>query len=145
MLNIIHYWRNTNQNYNEVSSHTNQNESESVKSLRRVQLFVTPWTAAPPGSSVDSILQARILEWEAISFSRESSQSRDWTQVSHITGTFFTNGFTREATPIRMAIIKKLQTINADHVEKREPYCTVSGNVNWYSYYGEQYGDSLTN
>ena len=30
-----------------------------------------------PGSSVHGILQARILEWVAISFSRESSQSRD--------------------------------------------------------------------
>ena len=46
-----------------------------------------------------------------------------------------------------MAIIKKtLQTINAgDNVEKKEAYYTASGNVNWKSYYGEQYGDSLTN
>ena len=28
-------------------------------------------------------------------------------------------------------------------MEKREPSCTVGGNVNWYSDYGEQYGDSL--
>ena len=34
-----------------------------------------------PGSSVCGILQARILEWEAIPFSRGSSQSRDQTQV----------------------------------------------------------------
>ena len=32
-----------------------------------------------PGSSVHGILQARTLEWVAISFSRESSQSRDQT------------------------------------------------------------------
>ena len=45
-----------------------------------------------------------------------------------------------------MIIIKKknLQTINAgEDVEKKEPYYSASGNVNWYSYYGEQYGDSL--
>ena len=35
-----------------------------------------------PGSSVHGIFQARILEWVAISFSRESSQPRDQTQVS---------------------------------------------------------------
>ena len=29
--------------------------------------------------------------------------------------------------------------------EKREPSCTVGGNVNWYSHYGEQYGGSLKN
>ena len=28
-------------------------------------------------------------------------------------------------------------------MEKREPFCTVGGNVNWYSHYGEQHGDSL--
>ena len=34
-------------------------------------------------------------------------------------------------TPVRMAIIKNLQTINAgEGVEKREPSCTVGGNVN---------------
>ena len=45
---------------------------------------------SPPGSSVHGILQARILEWIAIPFSRGSSQPRDWTQVSCITGRFFT-------------------------------------------------------
>ena len=42
-----------------------------------------------PGSSVHGILQARILEWIAIPFSRGSSQPRDGAQVSHIAGTFF--------------------------------------------------------
>ena len=39
---------------------------------------------SPPGSSVHGILQARILEWVAISFSRESSWPRDWTCISCI-------------------------------------------------------------
>ena len=37
------------------------------------------------------ILQARILEWVAVLFSRGSYQPRDGTQVSHITGGFFTS------------------------------------------------------
>ena len=37
-----------------------------------------------PGSSVHGIFQARILEWVAISFSRRSSWSRDWTCISWI-------------------------------------------------------------
>ena len=37
---------------------------------------------SPPGSSVHGILQARILEWVAISFSRGSSQPRDRTWIS---------------------------------------------------------------
>ena len=38
-----------------------------------------PIDCSPPGSSVQGILQARILEWVAISLSRGSSQPRDWT------------------------------------------------------------------
>ena len=42
------------------------------------------------------ILQARILEWVVISFSRGSSRPRDWTQDSYIAGKLFTNLATRE-------------------------------------------------
>ena len=48
-----------------------------------------PMGCSPPGSSVHGILQARILEWVAISFSRGSSQPRDWTPVSCIAGRLF--------------------------------------------------------
>ena len=41
-----------------------------------------PMDRSPPGSSVHGILQARILEWVAIPFSRGSSQPRDLTHVS---------------------------------------------------------------
>ena len=50
-----------------------------------------------PGSSVHGILQARILEWVAIYFSRGSSWPRNWTQVSCIAGGFLTNWAVREA------------------------------------------------
>ena len=41
-----------------------------------------PMDCGPPGSSVHEISQARILELDAISFSRGSSQPRDRTCVS---------------------------------------------------------------
>ena len=41
-----------------------------------------PMDCSLPGSSVHGILQARILEWVVISFSRGSSQPRDWTYIS---------------------------------------------------------------
>ena len=50
------------------------------------------------GSSIHGILQARVLEWVAISFSRGSSWPRDRTWVSHIAGRCFTIWATREAT-----------------------------------------------
>ena len=57
---------------------------------------------SPPGSSVHGILQARILEWVAIPFSRGSSWPRDQTQVTSLTsvslaGVFFTTSSPWEA------------------------------------------------
>ena len=49
-----------------------------------------PVDCSLPSSFVHGILQARILEWVAISFSRGSSRPRDRTQVSCIVGRFFT-------------------------------------------------------
>ena len=49
---------------------------------------------SPPGSSVHGILQARIPEWVAISFSRGSSQPRDGTQASCTAGGCYTVCFT---------------------------------------------------
>ena len=56
-----------------------------------------PVDCTPPGSSIHGILQARILEWVAMSSSRGSSQPRDRTQVSRTAGGFFTVWATREA------------------------------------------------
>ena len=42
-----------------------------------------PMDCSPPGSFVHGILQARILEWVVIPFSRGSSRTRDWTHVSY--------------------------------------------------------------
>ena len=49
-----------------------------------------------PGSYIHGILWARILEWEAISFSRESPWPRDWTWVSCIAGRCFAIWATKE-------------------------------------------------
>ena len=54
---------------------------------------------SPPGSSVHGILQARILEWVAISFSRGSSRPTDQTQVSWIAGRHF-NLWSHQGSPI---------------------------------------------
>ena len=56
-----------------------------------------PTLCNPMDYTVHGILQARILEWVAFPFSREFSQPRDRTQVSHNAGGFFTPWATREA------------------------------------------------
>ena len=57
----------------------------------------TPWTSSLPGFSLHGILQARILEWVAISFSRGSSRPRDRTRVPRIPGRCFNLCASREA------------------------------------------------
>ena len=62
-------------------SKVKESESEVAQSC---PTLCDPVDCSPPGSFVHGILQARILEWVAIPFSRGSSQPRDQTQVSCI-------------------------------------------------------------
>ena len=71
-----------------------------VKSENEVKVKVPqscPTLCNPMDYAVHGILQARIPGWVAFPFSRISSQPRDWIQVSHISGRFFTSWTTREA------------------------------------------------
>ena len=61
----------------------------------------------PPGSSVHGTLQARVLEWVAIPFSRGSSQTRDWTLISSITGQFFT--VRQQGSPGRLKVVTNIR------------------------------------
>ena len=71
-----------------------------VKLLSRVRLC-DPIDCSLPGSSVHGIFRAIVLEWIAISFSRGSSQPRDWTRVSRIVDRHFTIWATREVNPFK--------------------------------------------
>ena len=74
----------------------------------------------PMGYTVHGILQARILEWVAVPFSRGSSQPRDQTQVSHIAGRFFTSWATRESREISVMQPKKAQECHPPPEDKRD-------------------------
>ena len=67
-----------------------QSVKPAAKSLQLCPTLCNPKDCSPPGSYVQEILQARILEWVAMPCSRGSSLPRDWTQVSCIAGRFFT-------------------------------------------------------
>ena len=81
----------------EVPGGPNIEPVDSKTGLPQLLLFVTQSCPAvcdslncnPPGSSVHGILQARILEWVAIPFSRGSFWPRDWTHITCI-ATFLT-------------------------------------------------------
>ena len=78
-----------------INIHIYESESVSCSVIPDSLQLHGPYS--PPGSSVLGILQARILEWVAISFSGGSSRPRDRTCVSCIAGRFFTIWAMREA------------------------------------------------
>ena len=73
--------------------HESESESEVAQSC---PTLCDPMDCIPPGSSIHGVLQARVLEWGAISFSRGSSRPRDRTWVSRIPGRCFNLWPTRE-------------------------------------------------
>ena len=68
-----------------------------AKLLQSCPTLRDPVDCSLPGSSVHRILQARMLQWVAISFSRAFSWPRAQTQVSCIAGRLFIDWATREA------------------------------------------------
>ena len=73
--------------------------------------FCNSMDCSPQGPPVHGILQARILEWVAIPFSRGSFQPRDWIRVSCTAGGFFTSWVTRKAQLIanyKLALAKSI-------------------------------------
>ena len=73
------------------------------KKKKKAQSCLTlcdPMDYSLSASSIHEIFHARILGWVAISFSKGSSQPRDWTWVSHIAGRLFTIWATREVPPL---------------------------------------------
>ena len=66
-----------------------------VLAVQSCPTLCDPMDCSPPGSSVHGILQAKILEWVVIPFSRASSWPRDLTRVFHIADKFFTIWATR--------------------------------------------------
>ena len=72
-----------------------------------LQLLCDPVDCSPPCSSVQRILQARILEWVAMLSSRGYSQPRNWTHISSPparAGGFFTSSTTWEAASLRVKV-----------------------------------------
>ena len=58
--------------------------NDDAKSLQSCPTLCDFMDCSPPGFSVHGILQARMLEWVAISFSRGSSYPRDGTCISYL-------------------------------------------------------------
>ena len=95
----------------------NEVKRKKVLVIQLCPTLCNPMDCSLPGYSVHGIFQARILEWVAIPFSRESSKPRDQTQVSCMAGRFFTIWVTREtlAGEERLMIELLAQRLNPAH------------------------------
>ena len=69
----------------------------AAKSLQSCSTLCDPIDGSTPVSPDPGILQARIVEWAAYSFSSRSSWPRNWTGFSFIAGRSFTNWAIKEA------------------------------------------------
>jgi len=58
----------------------------AAKSLQSCPTLCDPIDGSPPGSPIPGILQARTLEWVAISFSKEIFMPRSWHPVPILQG-----------------------------------------------------------
>ena len=67
---------------NYVSTSVFMHETSFWSSAQLRPILCDPMDCSPPGSSVHGLLQTRLLEWVAISFSRGSPQSRGQTHIS---------------------------------------------------------------
>ena len=120
MLNIANYYRKANQNYNEQSSLVVQQVKDPALPLLWLGL----------------LLWCRFDPWPR-------NFHMPWVQLKQTNKQ--KTAMRYHLTLVRMAIIKK-STINAGaDVEKKEPSYPAGENINWCSYYGEQYGGSLEN
>ena len=86
---------------------------ENFEHYQSCPTLCDPIDSSPPGSPVPGILQARILEWVDIPFSRASSQPRDQTRVSCIEGRFFNIWATRRA-PLAQLIEPKIENFKIE-------------------------------
>ena len=92
-------------------------------------LFVTPWAVAHQIPLSMGIFQAKILEWVAMPSSRGSSQPRDWPQVFHTAGGFFTTCGTREAQLTRQCLYLEKMSLCEEKTNLAK-FCV------WYSFRG---------
>ena len=108
------------------------NYSEVSEVAQSCPTLCDPVDCSPPGSSIHGILQARILEWVAISFSRGSSWPRDRTQVSLIAGRRFNLWATREA--LLLGIMLYSSSLEFIHLAKLKLYLLFIY-ILWWSVY----------
>ena len=90
LLNLVQSIPSSLQNLLHLNSSWGLHVCSCALSLQSWPTLCDPIDCSPPSSFVRGVLQARILEWVAMPFSRGSSWLRDRTRVSCIAGRFFT-------------------------------------------------------
>ena len=93
-----------------------------------------PMDCRLPGSSVHGILQARILEWVSISFSRGSSQTRAQTQVCYIASRFLPSespGFNEPPGKVLKLLWRHTHSLVAQRIKNLPAMWETQGSIPW--------------
>ena len=106
-------WRFTDGSSSFPPDHTDEKQSVCcvcAESLQSCLTLCDPMDYSPAGSSVHGILQARILDWVAMSSSRESSQPR--TEPKSLTSPALADGFFTTSTTWQVPFAFLYSTLN---------------------------------
>ena len=102
-------------------------------------ILCDPMDCSPPGPSVHGILQARILEFVAVPFSRGSSSPRDWTQISPIADRSFTVWTTRKPKSAILQYKIKIKKKYIKSIGLRNPWVDICPQVTLLGRFGYFY------
>ena len=105
-----------------IISHINDQLSCLCSITLPCLILCNPLDCSPPGSSVHGIFQARILGQIAISYSRGSSQPRDWAHVSSISRQILYYRATWEAHFIHSSVYTSIPIPKSSH-SPFAPWC----------------------
>ena len=123
-------------------------ENAAAKLLQSCPTLCYPIDGSPQGSPVPGILQARTLEWVAISFSNAWKWKVKVKSLSHVRllATPWTAAY---QAPPSMGYSRQEYwsgvSLPSPDVENREPLYTIGADVNWCGHFGKQCGGSSKN
>ena len=129
-------------------SHLGSPRDGGAKLLQLCLTLCYPMDCSPPGFSVHGILQARTLEWVAISSPRGSSQTRDQTLVTYVScmaGRFCITSAIKEGSPNISVLLSIFPASLAPVVGPRVPLQSSGTDALWGSPDGAMVKNPLAN
>ena len=104
--------------FNDSPTSLNIFAAAAAKSLQSCPTLCDPTDGSPPGSPFPGILQARVLEWVAISFSLTFFRGK---QIKQFYKSNFKNSYTHKDEEEKKEVIERSQEAQAEKRRRRKP------------------------